>query len=71
VIPPKVPALGLELNFSLKLGREQRLGVLKSGSLFSAPDASFLGESCGRKLNLFGKILEVLGDSASIRSTQD
>ena len=24
-----------------------------------------------RKLNLFGKLLEVLGDSASMRSTQD
>ena len=55
----------------LKLGLEQRFGVLKSGSLFSAPGGSFLGESCERKLNFLGKDLEVLGDSASMRSTQD
>jgi len=69
VIPPKVPALGLDLNFSLKLGREQRFGVLKSGSLFSAPGGSFLGESYERKLNFLGNVLEVLGDSGQAEAT--
>lgn len=66
--PPKVPALGRDLNLSLKLGLEQRFGVLKSGFLFSA---SCLGDSWV-KLNFLGKDLELdLGDSASMRSTQD
>ena len=53
--PPKVPALGLDLNLSLKLGLEHRFGVLKSGSLFSDPPASLLGLSV-LKLNFFGNV---------------
>ena len=53
--PPRVPALGLDLNLSLKLGLEHRFGVLKSGSLFSDPPASLLGLSV-LKLNFFGNV---------------
>lgn len=61
--PPKVPALGRALNLSLKLGLEHKLGVLKPGSLFSVSNWSFgLGE---------GKDFDPLGESVSIRSTQD
>ena len=66
--PPSVPALGLDLNLSLKLGLEHRFGVRKSGSRFSAP-SSFLGDSW-LKLNFLGNDL-ALGESASMRSTQD
>ena len=59
-------------NFYLKLGLEHKFGVLKSGSLFSAPPTSFLGDSW-LKLNFLGKVLwpPNLGESASMRSTQD
>lgn len=61
--PPKVPALGRALNLSLKLGLEHKLGVLKPGSLFSVSNWSFgLGE---------GNDFEPLGESVSIKSTQD
>jgi len=60
--PPKVPALGLALNLSLKLGLEHKFGVLNPGSLFSESKESFPGE---------GNIFDPLGVSVSIRSTHD
>ena len=65
------------LGIYLKLGREQRTGVRKSGSLFSAPPASLRGDSWPR-VNLLlkaalgpGPARGLSAAAVSIRSTQD
>ena len=72
-----VLVLGIMLGIHLKLGREQRTGVRKSGSLFSAPPASLRGDSWPR-VNLLlkaalgpGPARGLSAAAVSIRSTQD
>ena len=59
-----------KMVYYLKLGLEHKFGVLKSGSLFSDPNTSFLGDSW-MKLNFWWNDFMPLGESVSIKSTHD